>query len=86
MPFKKKGINVIIDSLSFTWFLNQTCKYIKLFLLYRGVKFCCVDVIAIILGKQFFSNIIVFNFICFGSGKKYREIIKVREKKYFFDF
>ena len=44
------------------------------------MKFCCVDVIAIILEKQFCSNVIVFNFICFGPGRKYREIIKVREK------
>ena len=44
------------------------------------MKFCCVDVIAIILEKQLCSDVIVFNFLCFGPAKKYREIIKVREK------
>ena len=44
------------------------------------MKFCCVGVITIILEKQFCSNVIVFNFICFGTGKKYRDIIKVRGK------
>ena len=76
MPLKKKGINVIIDTLRHVSISN--CSF------FTEVKFCCVDVIAIILEKQFCSNVIVFNFKCFGPGKKYREIIKVRGKRYFF--
>ena len=51
---------------------------------FTEMKFCCVDVFAVILEKQFCSNVVVFNFIWFGPEKEYREIMKVSEKRYFF--
>ena len=84
MPLKKKEISVITDTLSFNKNFEPDALSISNCSFFTDVKFCCVDVTAIILEKQLCSNVTVFNFICFGPGKKYRKIMKVREKRYFF--